>query len=66
MADDLGIAPQVEVQDATHSSGSVSLFHESNPGFFDDILVRGAGDGTSVDAQGKLATYWGSVKNLRR
>jgi len=61
---DLG-APIIEITDATHSSGSVSVWHESmGVSFIDDVLVAGPGgfDGTAVDVEGKLTTYWGAMK----
>jgi hypothetical protein len=62
MAADLGVPPLVDVTDATHKSGTVGIFHESNPSFFDDILVMGPGGVLSVDPNGRLATTWASLK----
>jgi hypothetical protein len=62
---DLG-APILEITDATHSSGGVGVWHESQGvSFVDDITVTGPNGfsgGTAVDVEGKLTTYWGSVK----
>jgi hypothetical protein len=59
---DLG-APLIEISDSTHAAGSVGVWHESmGLSFVDDILVTGPDGITAVEANGKLATYWGSVK----
>jgi len=59
---DLG-APLVEITDTTHASGSVGVWHESmGSSFIDDVLVTGPDGITAVEANGKLTTYWGSVK----
>ncbi len=67
---DLG-APTLEITDATHASGAVGVWHESQGvSFIDDVIVTGpagfAGDSTAVEAEGKLATYWGSVKTASK
>ena len=64
MARDLGVPPTVEVQDSTHAAGYVSLFHESNPSWFDDILVSGP-DFLAVHPLGKSAVTWGVLKRDR-
>ena len=62
---DLG-APTLEITDATHSSGAVGVWHESQQlSYVDDVTVTGPNGfsgGTAVDVEGKLTTYWGSVK----
>ena len=61
---DLG-APTLEITDATHSSGAVGVWHESQQlSYIDDVTVTGPNgfSSTAVDAQGKLSTYWASVK----
>ncbi|MHC4464338.1 MAG: hypothetical protein ACYS30_23355 [Planctomycetota bacterium] len=63
-ARDLGV-PLVEVKDATHRSGSVGVWHESQGGsVIDNVLVTGPGlfSGIAVDPQGKMAVTWGDVK----
>jgi len=61
---DLG-APTLEITDTTHASGSVGVWHESQGvSFIDDVTVAGPAGlaSTAVDAEGKLASYWGAVK----
>jgi hypothetical protein len=62
-AQDLG-APLVEIQDSTHTSGSVGVWHESQGGsMIDNVLVTGPSlDATAVAPQGKMATTWGDLR----
>lgn len=64
LADDLG-APLVEIKDATHSSGSVGIWHESQGNcMIDNVLVTGPGlfSSTAVAPVEKMATTWGDLK----
>ncbi len=57
---DLGVPPLVEIQDSTHKSGAVGIWHESQGGsMIDNVWVSGP---VAVDTQGKLTTSWGSIK----
>jgi hypothetical protein len=62
-AQDLG-PPLVEIQDSTHTSGSVGVWHESQGGsMIDNVLVTGPSlDATAVAPQGKMATTWGDLR----
>jgi hypothetical protein len=60
-ARDLGVPPLVEIQDATHASGAVGVWHESQGGSMIDNVWVHSGP-VAVDTQGKLATSWGSIK----
>ena len=62
-AQDLG-APLVEVKDATHKSGSVGVWHESQGGsMIDNVLVTGPELlATAVSPQGKMTATWGALK----
>lgn len=62
LAPDLG-KPLVEIKDATHKSGAVGVWHESQGGSeIDNVWVFGAAGIVAVKPQGKLATSWGSIK----
>jgi len=62
---DLG-EPTIEVQDATHASGAVGVWHESQGNcLVDNVLVTTA-VGFAVDANGKLATTWAGIKESTR
>ncbi len=62
LAKDLG-KPLVEIKDATHKSGAVGVWHESNNnGTIDNVWVFGPAGIVAVEPQGKLATSWGSIK----
>ena len=62
-ARDLG-APILEVKDATHKSGSVGVWHESQVNcLIDNVTVTDSGFfGLAVEPQGKMATTWGDIK----
>jgi hypothetical protein len=60
-SDDWG-EPLVTIQDGTHASGAVGVWHESQGGSMIDNVWVHAGL-VSVDTQGKLATSWGSIKS---
>jgi hypothetical protein len=54
-------APLVEIQDGTHASGAVGVWHESQGGSMIDNVWVHSGP-VAVDTQGKLAASWGSIK----
>jgi hypothetical protein len=62
-AADLG-APLVEIQDSTHTSGSVGVWHESQGDcMIDNVLVTGPTFApTAVSPNGKTTATWGSIK----
>jgi len=60
-ARDLGVPPLVEIQDGTHASGAVGMWHESQGGCIIDNVWVHSGP-VAVDTQGKLAASWGSIK----
>ncbi len=57
---DLG-DPLIEVEDATHKSGGVGVWHESQGNcLVDNVLVMSGG--LAVNANGKLTTTWAGIK----
>ena len=58
-------APLLEIQDGSHASGAVGIWHESmNNSYVDNIIVTGR-TAFAVDARKKLTTAWGYIKNSR-
>ena len=51
-----------EFTDSTHRRGTVGLHTASNASDFSNIVVFGPGGAFAMDAQGKLATVWGALK----
>jgi hypothetical protein len=62
-AADLG-KPLAEVKDSRFKSGKVGVFHESNRGHIDNVLVAGPGGATAVEPTGRLATLWAGIKRI--
>lgn len=57
--------PIVEIKDATHKSGSVGVWHETQGNcMIDNVLVTGPGffSGLAVNPQMKTATTWGDLR----
>jgi hypothetical protein len=60
-AANLGKPPLVEVKDSRYTSGGVGIWHESNRGHIDNVLVTGSSF-LAVDGRGRLASAWGRLK----
>jgi len=50
------------VKDSTYKRGTVGIFNGTVVGTIDNVRVYGKAGPFAVDAQGKLATLWGSIK----
>jgi hypothetical protein len=53
--------PLVEIQDGTHTSGAVGIWHESQGGSMIDNVWVHSGP-VAVEAQGKVAASWAAIK----